>query len=153
RRHYAGKGRRSDTDCRSCTREFPPRRQAPVRYGWHSSTIAWLPPQKAGVQSVSAEHLDGLVEAAIPLRPTQESHALDQNLLRRRLLQEQAQRLVNELVKRHVTFAGRLPGREFGLDRGRGEFDDLDPSLELFAKGNRVGVDRRLGCVVSRRTA
>src|SRR5690606_6696585 len=96
-------------------------------------------PRTANPQSMRAEHLDGLVKTTIPFSPTQESHTLDQNLPGRRLLKEQGHRLVDELVERHVAFAGRLPGREFGLNRRRRELDDFDLSLELFTKGYRVG--------------
>ena len=38
---------------------------------------------------MSAEHLDHLIEAAVALRPAQETHAFHQNLPGRRLLAEE----------------------------------------------------------------
>ncbi len=105
---------------------------------------AWLPPRAARLRSVGAEHLDCLVKATIPLRPAQKFHPLDHDLPGCRLLEEQGHRLVDEGIKRHVAFAGRLAGPELGLNRRRRKLDDLDLSLELFAQRHRIGMDCRL---------
>ncbi|PAV66655.1 hypothetical protein WR25_09166 [Diploscapter pachys] len=91
------------------------------------------------------------IEIAVAFCVAKATNALDQNLLRRRLLAEQPHHLVGEIVKRLVHRALFLPRRQRRLHARRCQFDDLHLAVQRVAQRQRVAVDRRFGRAIGRR--